>query len=101
MALQVKILSLISGIDDPAVRMDISATVNYLLQVYTSGRVKEDEVRDSLYEVFVDVLRVKSPELTDEEIKKKARELVEEFIASFRLESMTRRTYARFRPRLF
>jgi len=100
MSLQVKILNLISGMVDPTVRIGISSTINYLFQIFTSGTVREDDIRDSLYEVFIDVLKVKSPELTDEEVKKKARGMVEEFILAFRLESTARRTYARYRPRL-
>jgi len=100
MSLQVKILNLISGIDDPSDRMYISSTINYISQLYADGHITESEVRDSLYEIFIDVLKAKNPELIEEEVKKKAKELVEEFIRAFRLESIARRTYARFRPSL-
>jgi len=98
MSLQAKILNLISEITDPAERMDISASIYYLFQVYMSGQVKEDDIRDSLYEICVNVFRAKSPELLDEEVRKKARELTEEFMSAFRFGSMARRTYRRFRP---
>jgi len=100
LSLQIKILNLISGLVDPTVRMGISSTINYLYQIFRDGRVSEDDIRDSLYEIFVDVLKFKHPEVLDEEIRKKAREMVEEFIIAFRLESTARRTYTRFRPRL-
>jgi hypothetical protein len=100
-SLQIKILNLLSGITDPTTRIDISTTINFFYQLFTTGRAREDEIRDSLFEVLVDVLKFKNPELLDEEVKKRAREMVEEFITAFRVESMARRTYTRFRPRLF
>lgn len=101
MSLQTKILNLIGGITDPLHRMGISSTISFLYQAFASGSAREDEIRDTLYELFQDVLRFKNPELLDEEVKAKARELVEEFILAFRMESISRRVFAKFRPRLF
>lgn len=98
MSLQAKILDLISGFNDPTLRVDVSATINYLFQLYASGSAAEDRIRDSVYEVCYDVIRAKAPDLTDEEVRERARQMTEEFMRAFRLESALRRTMARVRP---
>jgi len=92
-----KIINLIAGIDDPAIRMDIATTINYLFSIFSDGLAKEDQIRDALYEVFIDVLTSTKPELTDEEIKKKSRILVDDFMTAFKLESLHRRLSRRIR----
>lgn len=97
MSLQSKILDLLSGIVDPSERIYISTTINYLLSVYTSGGAREDEVRDALFEVCYTVLRGKMLDVPDEEVKKRAAQLSNEFFALFGLEGTLRRTLRRFR----
>jgi len=100
LSVQAKIMNLLSGITDPTVRVDIASTVNYLFSVYSGGHANEDEIRDCLYEVCLDVISVTHPELIEEEVRKKSRTLVEEFIRAFRLESTRRRMLSRFRGRV-
>jgi len=99
LSVQAKILNLLSGITDPTVRMDIASTVNYLFSIYSGGHANEDEIRNSLYEVCLDVISVTHPELIEEEVRKKSRTMVEEFMRAFKLESTMRRMFSRFRPR--
>jgi len=80
LSVQAKILNLLSGITDPTVRMDIASTVNYLFSIYSGGHANEDEIRNSLYEVCLDVISVTHPELIEEEVRKKSRTMVEEFM---------------------
>ncbi len=86
-----KLLSLLSGIDDPTIRMEVFRTVAFLYEVYTSGQASEDEIASDLFEVVYNVIAVKHPELTEEEAKKKAEQFVKEILQAFRLESMSRR----------
>jgi len=97
MSLQSKILDLISGITDPSDRIYISSTINYLLSVYASGNASEDAVRDALFDVCYNVLRVKMYDSPDEEVRKKAAMLSDEFIRLFGVESVLRRTMKRFK----
>jgi len=69
LSVQAKIMNLLSGITDPTVREDIASTINYFFSLYSSGTVKEDEIRNSLYEVCLDVVGTTHPELTEEEVK--------------------------------
>jgi len=68
MSLQAKILSLISGISDTVVRVDVASTINFLYEVYASGRAKGEEVRRELYAVCSDVVSGVHPELSEEEL---------------------------------
>jgi len=99
MSLQAKILSLISGITDPTVRIDIASTINYLSQVWAGGGVSAQEIRSSLFEVCFDVVNGTHPELTEEEVRRIANDMADEFMRLFKIEALTRRMMARFRPR--
>jgi hypothetical protein len=98
MSLQAKIMTLLSGISDPVVRIDIATTINYLFSVYASGRSNENEIRDALYDVLLDVVRATHPDLIEEDVRKKSANLADEFIRAFKLEATRRRVMARFRP---
>ena len=94
MSLQAKILSLIADITDPAMRIDIASTINYIFSLYTTGHFKDDEIRNALRDIIRDVIAIVHPELTDEEIRKKTKDLVEDFMRAFRVESARRRLFA-------
>jgi len=99
LSLQAKILSLVSGIADPTMRIDIASTVNYLFQIWMAGGAEEREIRSSLFEVCSDVIGGTHPELTEEEVRRIANDMTNEFMRLFKIEGITRRMMARFRPR--
>lgn len=99
MSLQALIVSLISGIRDPTTRVDIASTINYLFDIYTAGYENEGEIRNSLYDLCLTVVRFKFPDLTEEECREKAMDLTEEFLRAFRIEGARRRIMTRIRPR--
>jgi len=98
-SLQAKILSLISGITDPTARIDIASTINYLFQIWIGGHAQEKEIRSSLFEVCFDVISGTHPELTEEEVRRISNNMTNEFMRLFKIEGLTRRMMARFRPR--
>lgn len=100
MSLQAKILTLLAGVNDPTLRLDVATTINYLLNVYISGNADEKEIYTSIYEVCKDVLTVKHPDLTSEEIEKIAKDFTNDFIALFRIQRVTRRSIIRFGRRM-
>lgn len=97
MALRDKILSLISDIDDPSLRLEISRTITFLYEVWRSGSVSEEEILSSLYEVAYTIVSYKMPFLTEEDKRSKAREIAEDIMRSFRMESLFPRTFRRLR----
>jgi len=98
-SLQVRIINLISGITDPAVRMDVASTINYLFTIFSDGTINETEARNAVREVCMDVVSVMYPEFTKKEIRSRVDTMVEEFMRAFKLESTVRRMFGRFRPR--
>jgi len=99
MSLQAKILSLISGVTDPTRRIDIASTINYLFQIWMSGVAEEGEIRTSLFEVCSDVISGTHPELTEEEVRRISSDMAGDFMRLFKIEGLSRRMMARFRPR--
>jgi len=97
MSLQSKILSLLSGVTDVTLRMDVASTINYLFQLYEAGEIEEQRIRRELWGVCYDVVRALHPELTDSEVKDESSKLEDEFIKIFRLESARRRIFTRLR----
>lgn len=97
MSLHNLIMSLISDLRDPTIRIDIASTINYIYSLFSSGNINENQARDAIYDVIVDVLRATRFDMTDEEIKKKAASLTDDFIKAFRIESIRRRVSSRLR----
>jgi len=97
MSLSNQILSLISGITDPAVRMDIASTIRYLYDVFCSGKVSDDEIKNSLYEICKDVITATKPDLLPDEASNLAKAKAEELLKAFRIESLSRRVQVRFK----
>ncbi len=97
MGLQEKILSLMKGIDDPAMRMEVFRSIQFLFEVYTTGEVSEEEILDDLVDIAATVLSMKHPEKTEEQIMEEAKKLAGELMAHFRAETITRRLLAKRR----
>jgi len=91
MALEDLILSLIADIRDPAVRMDIAATVMLMRDAYLAGTATEEDVRASLVEVIETVLEVKEPLLSKEEIRERAKDLVEQYLRAIKISTLRMR----------
>jgi len=98
-SLQARIINLISGITDPALRIDVASTINYLFTVFSDGTINETEARNSVREVCMNVISVIYPEFTEEEVRRRVDTMVEEFMRAFKLESTVRRMFGRYRPR--
>jgi len=96
MSLQALILSLLSGIDDPATRTDIATTIAYLKDLYLTGVLGEDQLRNELFNVIDTVLEDKHPELLPDERIKRVNSLVDQFVRAIKLETMRARMITRF-----
>ena len=90
------IMNLLSGIEDAAVRIDIARTLMYLFNVYASGRVSEEEVRQSVEEIVRDIVKYKHPELSPDELKRIVKQHADQIMQAFRLSTTFRRTAVRF-----
>jgi len=84
--------SLVTDITDPAVRMDILATLNYIREVYLLGNVSEDEIRTALRDIVNTVLESTRPELTEEQRAELVDRYVDQLMRALRLEGIRFRT---------
>jgi hypothetical protein len=91
-----KVRALISGIDDPKVRLDVAQTINFLAGVYSSGRINDNQLRDDLFEICSDVIAMSNPDLDAEEVRKRASVVAEELFRAIRIESVARRIGVRY-----
>jgi len=101
MSLRVKILRLLSDIDDPSLRLEISRTIMFLFEVWRSGNASEEEVLSSLYEIAYTVVSYKEPLLMEEDKRNKAREIAEDLMRSFKMESLFPRMFRKMRAITF
>ena len=91
------IISLLGDIPEASDRTNISATILYLFDVYTSGKANDKEIEQSLYEICRDIISIKSPDLLPDEITAKAKDLADQFMREFRIEGAQKRILAKFR----
>ena len=89
------ILNLLSGIDDPAMRMDVARTLMFLASVYASGRAPEEEIEKSVYEVVYTVVKLKNPGLDPKELRQMAARMTAEVMDAFRAQALFSRVAAR------
>ncbi|RLC76724.1 MAG: hypothetical protein DRJ03_28090 [Chloroflexi bacterium] len=96
MSLQAKILNLLSGIDDPGIRIEISRTIYYLYNVYKNNIASEESIKNDLMEICLLIVQEKEPTLSPEDQKKKAEKLANDILNAFKLETLTRRKILRY-----
>jgi len=98
MSVQAQILSLLGDIDDPRVRVDISATINYLKEVYMSGKISAETLEQELRDVVSTVLDITHPELLPDEKKKKVDNYVKQLVKAIKLETVRIRMMRKHTP---
>ncbi|MEM2196419.1 MAG: hypothetical protein QXH10_09270 [Ignisphaera sp.] len=99
MSLSMLIKNLIAPITDPATRIDIATTINYLFSVYLEGADSEDRIRAGLYEVCETVLRATHTDLTEAELKDAVEKIVNDFMKAFKLEALRHRVLSGIKTR--
>lgn len=88
---------LLVGLKDPEQRVGIASTINYLLDIYSTSKVEEDELRNDLYEICFNVLGITMGGLPKDEIVDKAKNMAEEFLRAFKLSSIHRRAMSKYK----
>jgi hypothetical protein len=96
MTLSQKIQALVSGIDDPKIRFDVASTLNFLFNLFSSGRINEDQLSSDLREVCRTVVEVSNPELMEDEVRARVDILVDELVRTMKIEGLVKRVMTRF-----
>jgi len=87
MRLQEILLDLLSGISDPAVRVDVASTISFLAQVYRMGKATEEQIANDFREIVREVLTMKNPTLAPDELKKLIDDYVNRLMIAIKGES--------------
>jgi len=95
--LQDKINKLIEGLPDPRDRVNVASTIYYLLGIFSTGKVSDEEIRNDLYEICRDVYSITMVDSTVEEITKKAKDTAEDLLRTFKLASIVQRAMSKYR----
>lgn len=96
MSLAQRIMKLVGGIKDPVLRIDVASSINFLADVYTSGRASKDEVLQDLREVCYEVLKKTMPGQPDEVIKEVADKEANELLEAMKIVSLRRRLTSKY-----
>jgi len=96
MSWEAKILNLLGDIQDPALRMRIAMTLNYLRDALSAG-VSPQEIRNDVFDVVYTVLDFKEPFLNPDEKRKKAEEMTNDIIREMKLNVMHRMIMSKLR----
>jgi len=99
MSLQQLILKLVEKIRDPSDRIYIASTINYIRDVYTTGKMGYEELKMELENIVRDIIAMSEPELTEEEIRERAREYADKLARAIQIETLSRRIRTTFRIR--
>lgn len=88
---------LLVGIKNPAFRMEVASTINYLLDVYSNSVANEDDIRNDLYDICSTVLSISNPDKSKEEITEMAKDMAEQFVRTFKITSLSRRAMSKYK----
>jgi hypothetical protein len=91
-----KVQALVAGVDDPRVRLDVMSTINFLADLFHSGRINENQLRNDLFEIASTVISMTRPELTEDDVRRRANVVVEELTQTLKVDQLYRRTLSRF-----
>jgi len=99
MSLNVKILSLLSGIIGVSDRVGIASTIFYICDLYLDGNIKEEKARAEIYNICYNIVRFANFDLTEDEARKKARVMADEIMRAVKLEGTRRLVLSKFKSR--
>jgi len=94
-SLQEKIRDLVSGIDDPASRMEVARTIQLLFETFSTGQTSTEEIQEALVDVVHDTLAWIHPEMAEEELRNTSEKLADEFMRIFKATTGFRRVARR------
>jgi len=94
-SLQAKILSILSGIDEASIRIEISKTIFYLFEIYRSGKASDEDILQDLFDVSKTIVTLRGLAVTPEEIEKKSMEIAKDLLNTFKASSLYRRVASR------
>ena len=96
LSLAQRIFRLVSGIRDPVLRIDVASSINFLADIYTSGRASKEEVLKDLEDVCYEIFKKTMASEPDEVIKERAKNEAKELLEAMKLTSLRRRLTSKY-----
>jgi len=100
MTLWSKIRSLISGIGDSRVRVDIASSINFLFDLFRHGQITEEQLKKELTNICRSVIEITNPLIPEDEVSMRAEVIADDLIRTMKVESIHYRVRARLRSLL-
>lgn len=100
MSLPMKIMNLVKNLRDPSMRIDVASTINYLADLFSLGKITEENLREDLEEICSTVLQEIRSDLTKEEIKELAKKEVNELVNLIKFSMVRKRMSTKYRSTL-
>jgi len=97
LSVALKVKTLMAALPDPASAMNVASTINFLFNLFSNGKINEEDLRRDLRDICRTVLNITNPDLTEEDVRKRVEVVVDELVESMKIESLSRRVMARFR----
>lgn len=91
MSLPMKIMSLIKNVRDPSMRIDIASTINYLADLYSIGKISEEELLNDLIEICQAIIIETNKKITKEEAIKLAEKEANEILNLIKITRIRKR----------
>ena len=91
MSLMQKLQALTAGIEDPKVKFDIMGTINFLAELYGSGKISDEDLRNDLLDICRTVVEITNVDLTKEEIEARARLIADDFFTEIKVRNLRKR----------
>jgi len=82
---------LLAGMVDLRTKLDVAATINFLYNMYRIGRIDRETLRGELEEIVSTILRLRYPNMSDEEMQARMESIVGSFMNYIILSSINRR----------
>jgi len=82
---------LLAGMGDLRTKLDVAATINFLYNMYRIGRIDRETLRGELEEIVSTILRLRYPNMSDEEMQARMESIVGSFMNYIILSSINRR----------
>lgn len=93
-------MHLIKDLTDPIMRIDVASTINFLSDLYNSGKISEQELAEDLTDVCTTVFKKTRPDLADVDLDELVKKEVEDFIRVIKLSGLRRRLSSKYSIRL-
>jgi hypothetical protein len=86
---------MLADMTDVRTKLEIANTINFLYNIFSTGKITEEQLRADLKEIVTVLVENRYPEMTDEEKRQKIEEIVGMFMRQIKLETLARRMAAK------